>query len=72
MRRGAFLTAALLLSAESGWALCPMCKQALEGQGPGLLSGFYWSIILLCALPLVLFGTLGWKYRQLKRKADAS
>ena len=72
MRRLFAASLGLILASDDCWALCPMCKKALEESGSGLIAGFYWSIVLLCAIPLLVFAAAGWKYAQFKRKADAS
>ncbi|MFN0118467.1 MAG: hypothetical protein ACKVQC_09285 [Elusimicrobiota bacterium] len=40
---------------------CPMCRDTLaSGGSTGLISGFYWSIILIVSVPLVFFA-VGYK-----------
>lgn len=57
--KGKKLFIALLMSAPpSLWAgTCALCREALRSGGsPGLIKGFYWSIILLVSIPLVVLG----------------
>ena len=50
----AFAAAPLDVSAQ-----CSLCRRALEsGGGQGLLDGFYWSILLMLAVPTILFATV--------------
>lgn len=40
---------------------CALCRQALaSGGNPGLIQGFYWSIVLMTGVPLLILGTVGW------------
>ena len=48
----------------NAWALCPMCRKALEEGNAGLIQGFYWSIILLVSLPLIVFIVVWRVYRR--------
>ena len=56
------------------WAgLCALCRQALSSGGnPGLIQGFYWSILLIAGVPLVMMATIGliaWRHRRQRRLA---
>ena len=51
--------------------MCALCRQALaSGGNPGLIQGFYWSILLIAGVPLVMMTTVGlvawrqWRLRQ--------
>ncbi len=49
---------------------CAMCKTALEQDGgPGLVQGFYLSMILLVSLPLLMAGTFLYLIRRAARRA---
>jgi hypothetical protein len=37
---------------------CPLCKDAVAQTG-GLASGFFWSILLMLAVPFVVVGVIG-------------
>jgi hypothetical protein len=72
------LTALVLLPATSASA-CPMCKAALaNSQGGGdLVSGFFWSILFMMAMPFTILGSFsGYMYWQVRRarasRADCS
>ncbi|MBI3319931.1 MAG: hypothetical protein HYZ89_05040 [Candidatus Omnitrophica bacterium] len=57
-----FLVAGVVLSLPvSVFAgTCALCRQALaSGGNPGLIQGFYWSILLIAGVPLVLMGAIG-------------
>lgn len=45
-----------LFFAAPAWAgTCALCRQALSiAGGPGLITGFYWSIILIAGMPLLI------------------
>ena len=47
---------------------CALCRQALaSGGNPGLIQGFYWSILLIAGVPLVIFAAaavLVWRARR--------
>ena len=72
MRRSvtAFLfgTGLLWAASPSFASTCALCRQALaSGGNPGLIRGFYWSIVLIAGMPLVLMGAAGflvWRHRR--------
>lgn len=34
---------------------CALCREALQSGGsPGLIQGFYWSILLIASVPLII------------------
>ena len=36
---------------------CALCRKVLEeGGGAGLIKGYYWSILLITAVPLIVLG----------------
>ena len=47
---------------------CALCRQALaSGGNPGLIQGFYWSILLIAGIPLVIMATIGlmvWRHHR--------
>ena len=49
----------LLLAADA--SACPGCKEAVAaqapGDGPGLVDGYFWSILFMMGMPFALFGT---------------
>ena len=58
---------------------CALCRQALaSGGNPGLIQGFYWSIVLIAGVPLLMLGVIGlivWRRSRLRRcpqRAQAS
>ncbi len=42
-------------------AACPGCKEAVAsqapGDGPGLVEGYFWSILIMMGMPFALLGT---------------
>lgn len=50
---------------------CALCRQALaSGGNPGLIQGFYWSIVLIAGIPLLMMGGVGflaWRNSRLLR-----
>jgi hypothetical protein len=58
-------------------AACPLCAENLSkdlyGNQPNdLARGFFWSIMLMMALPFTLAGAMAWKLRQAHRKKMTS
>lgn len=48
------------------WAMCSLCRESLKQSGKeGLITGFYWSIVLLVSIPLCV---LVWAIRQGARR----
>ena len=47
---------------------CALCREALaSGGSPGLIRGFYWSILLIGGVPLVILAVVAvmiWKARR--------
>lgn len=73
VKRALLFSAASLLTSASAWAMCPMCKKALEESHRGFIQGIYWSIVLMVSLPLAVFFIVWRAYVRLERKAkDAS
>lgn len=56
-----FLLLALITLAPAPLSACPNCKNAVAAQAPEsarrLTRGYAWSIILMIAMPMTLFGT---------------
>ncbi len=52
--------------------MCALCRQALEANAAGVIHGFYWSILLLCAIPLLIFAAAAAIYLRLRKKAKDS
>ncbi|MCB9799629.1 MAG: hypothetical protein H6757_02585 [Candidatus Omnitrophica bacterium] len=44
------------LFSKTAWAgTCALCRQSLSmAGGPGLIQGFYWSIILIAGMPMLI------------------
>jgi hypothetical protein len=63
---------ALALAPSEAWAgTCALCRQSLERGSPGLIAGFYWSIVLIAGVPLIVLGvagTLAWRQAGLRRR----
>lgn len=49
---------------------CALCRQTLESGGnPGLVQGFYLSILLIAGMPLLIFAVIVvrvWRARRVK------
>jgi hypothetical protein len=45
----------IFLQASSIVLSCPFCKEALP---TGMAKGFYWSILLMLAVPMIVVGTI--------------
>jgi len=75
MRRSAIvLLAGLLLAAPSAQAgMCALCREALaKGGNPGLIQGFYWSILLIGGVPLLVLSVAGAAiWRCLKQRVES-
>jgi hypothetical protein len=52
--------ASVLAASPAAWAgTCALCRQALESGGSrGLIQGFYLSILLIGAMPLLVAGVI--------------
>jgi hypothetical protein len=37
---------------------CPLCKEEVPDNGPGMWRGMYWSILLMVAMPFAIAGTI--------------
>ena len=53
---GVAVTAALVLPVVL--AACPLCKEEIPDNGPGMWRGMYWSILLMVAMPFAIAGTI--------------
>ncbi len=50
----------LLTTPQAEAGLCALCREALtRGGSPGLIKGFYWSILLIGAVPLIVLTAAG-------------
>ncbi|HEY7863688.1 MAG TPA: hypothetical protein VIE39_08510 [Thermoanaerobaculia bacterium] len=68
------LMAAVVLLLPAVLSACPLCKDALDntaGGSAGLGRGFYWSILLMIAVPWTAVGTVGYLIWR-KRRRTAS
>ncbi len=54
---GTAVATAVLLSVDSGFAQCSMCRTALE-QNPEAAAGFNRAILFLLAAPYAVFGSV--------------
>ena len=61
---------ASVLSGAAAWAMCPMCRQALEANRAGAIRGFYLSTMLLIAIPIVIFSVILSVYLRLRKRAE--
>lgn len=66
------LTLALSVSSKESHALCAMCRKTLEENGAGAVQGFYWSIVILCGIPLLIFAFVATVYIRLGKKVKNS
>jgi heme/copper-type cytochrome/quinol oxidase subunit 2 len=58
----------LLPFAMSFALACPLCKESLTA---GMAKGFFWSILLMLAVPVVVVGTIaGVVWRAGKKQGD--
>ena len=61
------LWAACAGAQEASAGTCALCRQALaSGGSPGLVQGFYWSILLIAGVPLAIFAAavvFAWRFR---------
>lgn len=67
----ASLAFVLVLALASAAHACPSCQQALgsDGSQGDLVSGLYYSILFMMAMPFALVGTFaGLAYRAVKRE----
>lgn len=51
--------------------MCSLCREVLAAAGnPGLVHGFYWSILLIGAVPLLVLSVAGVAiWRGLKQRS---
>lgn len=58
----------LLVAPSAHAGMCALCRQALaQSHNDGLIRGFYWSILLIGAVPLLVLTALGVAiWRQLR------
>jgi hypothetical protein len=65
---------ALLMWPAVSASACPMCKAALANSegGGDLVSGFFWSILFMMAMPFTILGSFsGYMYWQVRRARAA-
>jgi heme/copper-type cytochrome/quinol oxidase subunit 2 len=48
---------------------CPLCKEALSA---GLAKGFFWSILLMLAMPFLVVGVIATWWWRAHRKQEAA
>jgi hypothetical protein len=67
----ACVVAACLLAAADAWA-CPNCKDAVDTADPdgmNLARGYFYSILIMLAMPLTLVGSFGiYVWREMRRQ----
>jgi hypothetical protein len=66
---------ALFAFESAAWAQCSMCRTALESSAEGrfLASSFAHGILLLLAIPYLIFGTIAFAiFRAYRKKSAAS
>lgn len=55
---------------------CALCRQALAAGGnPGLIRGFYWSILLIAGVPLAIMAVIGvlvWRRQRQRTPANSA
>lgn len=67
----AFFTSGFFIS--QAYAQCALCRQTLKSGGSeGLIRGFYWSIVLIGAIPLLIFCSAVLLYRRWEKKTRAN
>jgi hypothetical protein len=72
----ACLLAAVFVAAEA--LGCPNCKDGIaanDPEGANLARGFFYSILLMLAMPLTLVGSFGayvWREMRRQQRADSS
>src|SRR5262245_4296567 len=47
---------------------CPLCKEEVPDNGPGMWRGMYWSILLMVAMPFAVAGTIAIKVVRARRR----
>ena len=66
---GVAVTAALLLPVVL--SACPLCKEEVPDNGPGMWRGMYWSILLMVAMPFAVAGTIAVLVLRARRRQAA-
>ena len=67
---GVAMTAALLLPVVL--SACPLCKEEVPDNGPGMWRGMYWSILLMVAMPFAVASTIAVLVLRARRRQAAS
>ena len=57
-RRAVVLALVLLVLVPVVLSACPLCKEEVPDNGPGMWRGMYWSILLMVAMPFAMAGTI--------------
>jgi heme/copper-type cytochrome/quinol oxidase subunit 2 len=69
------LVTAVALLLPAVLSACPLCKDALDntpGGSAGLGRGFYWSILLMIAVPWTAVGTVAFLIWRKRRRAGSA
>jgi hypothetical protein len=61
------LTAVLVLPVML--SACPLCKEEIPDNGPGMWRGMYWSILLMVGMPFAMAGTIVLMVLRARRRA---
>lgn len=71
----ALLTVACLLFVAADAMACPTCKdglQAADSEGANIARGYFYSILLMLAMPFTLAGSFGlYVWREMRRQRQA-
>ncbi len=51
---------------------CPLCKENVADNGPGMWRGMYWSILLMVAMPFLAAGSIVVIVLRARRRQAAS
>ena len=52
------IVALMILLAETSLEACPTCRETLSENDSHLVSGYFWSIVFMMAMPFILLGSL--------------
>ena len=69
-----FVLIAVIALGSDAWG-CPTCKdglQAADGEGANIARGYFYSILLMIAMPFTLAGSFGlYVWREMRRQQQA-